>query len=175
VARKLGVSYRAGGRCLPIRAAKQVDQDARSAANEIPGRRSWRAEKNMIDGSCLCGQVKYEISGSVGDIVHCHCRTCRKAHGSAFSSVASVDDVDFKLIGADSLKSYESSSGKKRYFCSNCGTQIYAKRNGTRHIVLRLGSLDDAPGSMERCHIWVSQKADWYSINADLPEHREFE
>ena len=42
----------------------------------------------MIIGSCLCGSVEYEISG---DIVHCHCETCRKAHGAAFSSVASVN------------------------------------------------------------------------------------
>ncbi|WP_438269777.1 GFA family protein [Neptunomonas phycophila] len=38
----------------------------------------------MITGSCLCGKVSYEISGEVGDIVHCHCVTCRKAHGAAF-------------------------------------------------------------------------------------------
>ena len=113
----------------------------------------------MISGSCLCGKVKYEISGEVGDIVHCHCQTCRKAHGSAFSSVAAVNDNEFCLTGADSLGCFESSPGKKRYFCSNCGTQVYAKRDGTRHIVLRLGSLDDDPKSMEKNHIWVSQKA----------------
>ncbi|WP_438269521.1 GFA family protein [Neptunomonas phycophila] len=41
-------------------------------------------EMLMITGSCLCGNVSYEISGEVGDIVHCHCVTCRKAHGAAF-------------------------------------------------------------------------------------------
>jgi len=68
----------------------------------------------MISGSCLCGKVRYEISGQVGDIVHCHCQTCRKAHGSAFSSVAAVDDNAFTLIGRDSLSCFESSPGKKR-------------------------------------------------------------
>ena len=78
----------------------------------------------MITGSCLCGEVTYEISGKVGDIVHCHCQTCRKAHGAAFSSVAAVDDD---------------------------------------------------PQSQEKEHIWVSQKASWYEINNDLPEHQEYE
>ncbi len=129
----------------------------------------------MIKGSCLCGKVKYEILGKVGDIVHCHCQTCRKAHGSAFSSVASVDDSDFKLYNAQFLKSYESSNGKKRYFCLNCGTQMYAKRENTKHIILRLGSLDDDPKAKEKSHIWVSQKASWFSIKNKLPECQEFE
>lgn len=129
----------------------------------------------MITGSCLCGKVNYEISGEVGDIVHCHCVTCRKAHGAAFSSVAAVKDCDFALSGQELLSSYESSPGKVRYFCSSCGTQIYAKRDKTEHLVLRLGSLDTDLDSKEKNHIWVSQKANWYSITNNLPECQEFE
>lgn len=129
----------------------------------------------MTKGSCLCGKVNYEITGKLGDIVHCHCQTCRKAHGAAFSSVAAVSDSDFKLKGEHMLKSFESSKGKKRYFCSNCGTQVYAKRENTQHIILRLGSLDTDPASPEKAHIWVSQKASWYTINQHLPQLAEFE
>ena len=130
---------------------------------------------SMISGSCLCGKVKYEISGKIGDIVHCHCRSCRKAHGSAFSSVAAIDDDDFNLLHKDPLGCFESSKGKNRYFCLNCGTQVYAKKDGTKHVILRLGSLDNDPKSKEKSHIWVSQKATWYELNSHLPEHKEFE
>lgn len=129
----------------------------------------------QIDGSCLCGNVKYSISGNIGNIEHCHCRTCRKAHASAFSSVAAVRDADFKITGGEWLSSYESSKGKIRYFCSTCGTQIYAKREGAPNIILRLGSLDTDQKLNEKKHIWVSQKASWYKINSDLPEHDEYE
>jgi len=128
-----------------------------------------------MSGSCLCGKVRYEVLGGIGDIVHCHCQTCRKAHGSAFSSVAAVPDHEFKLFSTKGLACFESSPGKKRYFCSNCGTQMYAKRAGAEHIILRLGSLDGSPKWTEKNHIWVSQKASWYSINSTLPEHQEFE
>ncbi|WP_211333566.1 GFA family protein [Sinobacterium caligoides] len=134
-----------------------------------------KIESVMINGSCQCGSVKYEISGTVGGIVHCRCKTCRKAHGSAFSSVASVQDCDFILFGKDNLTSYESSTGKYRYFCLNCGSQIYAKRADTSHIVLRLGSLDSDIESAEKEHIWTSQKANWYCINSQLPEREESE
>lgn len=128
----------------------------------------------MIRGSCLCGKVKYEISGQPGAIVHCHCQTCRKAHGAAFSSVSAVQDTDFHLLGDAMLKSFESSPGKHRFFCFECGTQIYAKRDNTQHIILRLGSLDDDPQVAEEKHIWVSQQASWYAIQNNLPEHDEF-
>lgn len=134
----------------------------------------------MITGSCLCANAKYEISAELGDIVHCHCQTCRKAHGAAFSSVAAVNDKDFTLLNNATLSRYESSPGKQRYFCANCGTQIYAKKEGTQHIVLRLGSLDNLPelngmNFKEKCHIWTSQKASWYALNTDLPVHSQFE
>jgi hypothetical protein len=127
----------------------------------------------MIRGSCLCGQVAYEISGELGDIIHCHCTTCRKAHGTAFSSVAAVQIEDFKFAsGEDLLKSYESSPGKKRFFCSNCGSQIYAHREGQKHCIFRLGTLDDDPVVRPVKHIWVSLKAPWYEIESDckLPQ-----
>lgn len=128
----------------------------------------------MVTGSCLCGGVKYSITGQVGNIVHCHCETCRKAHSAAFSSVAAVADSDFSVQGREHLNSYESSPGKQRFFCSNCGSQIYAKRDGASHVILRLGCLDDDPQAKEQNHIWVSQKACWYSINSQLPEHDEY-
>ncbi len=127
----------------------------------------------LISGSCLCGSVTYEITGPISDVIHCHCITCRKAHGSAFSSVAGVQDSDFKLSHLGSLKSYESSAGKHRFFCYNCGSQVYAKRDHSAHVILRLGTLDSDLSSSEKEHIWGSQKANWYEINSQLPVREE--
>ncbi len=131
--------------------------------------------KNIASGSCLCKKVSYRLVSNMGDIVHCHCETCRKAHGSAFSSVLAVKDEDFILSGREHCRSFESSPGKHRYFCSYCGTQVYAKRENTQHIILRLGSLDGAVDAKEHSHIWVSQKASWYAVESSLPMHETFE
>ena len=132
-----------------------------------------------ITGSCLCGDISYEISQNVGDIAHCHCIKCRKAHGAAFSSVAKIEDQNFLLRDESQyLKSYESSEGKHRHFCSNCGSQIYAKRDNTDFIILRLGTLNDESmvGSQyqETKHIWLAEKACWYELHSDLEEQKEF-
>lgn len=128
----------------------------------------------MFTGSCLCKRVQYQVA-SMGGIVHCHCETCRKAHGAAFSSVAPVDDEAFTIEGQQYLKSFESSPGKHRFFCGECGSQIYAKRDNTPHIILRLGTLDSEPKSKEKSHIWLSQKAPWYQLHSQLSEFEKFE
>ncbi|MCB1647384.1 MAG: GFA family protein [Pseudomonadales bacterium] len=125
----------------------------------------------MIEGSCLCGNVTYKITSKISDVVHCHCVTCRKAHGSAFSSVASVPIDGFELKGRDQLNRYESSSGKHRFFCKTCGTQVYAKRDKKSNIILRLGSLDTPIPSDELAHTWVSHSVEWFDIDGDLPKY----
>ena len=131
-----------------------------------------------ITGSCLCSEISYEISQNVGDITHCHCIKCRKAHGAAFSSVAKIDDKSFSITGKEKLNHYQSSPGKTRCFCSNCGSQIYAKRDNTDFIILRLGTLNDESmiGSkyQEAKHIWLAEKACWYELHTKLEEQKGF-
>jgi hypothetical protein len=131
-----------------------------------------------LTGNCLCGAINYRISQNIGDIIHCHCIKCRKAHGAAFSSVAKIEDKSFSMSGEDKLSSYQSSPGKTRCFCSNCGSQIYAKRDNTDFIILRLGTLNDesmiASQYQESKHIWLAEKACWYELNSKLEEQQEF-
>ena len=47
----------------------------------------------MLTGSCLCGAIAYQADADLKRIVHCHCQTCRKTHGAAFSSVTAVPQV----------------------------------------------------------------------------------
>jgi hypothetical protein len=111
----------------------------------------------MLSGSCLCGCVAYEVDARPGPIVHCHCATCRKAHGSAFSTVSNVPRNRFRWTkGEDLLKGFESSPGKTRYFCSQCGSHIVAAREGKDTFLLRMGCLDTA--ITERPRVWSSRK-----------------
>jgi hypothetical protein len=134
---------------------------------------------SQITGSCLCGEIKYTLHQNIGDIMHCHCIKCRKAHGSAFSSVAKIDDKNFNLTDDSyKLKSYPSSENKYRHFCSNCGSQIYAKRDNTDFIILRLGTLNNETLAnndyRESKHIWLSEKACWYELNNKIEEQEKF-
>jgi hypothetical protein len=128
----------------------------------------------MLSGGCLCGAVRYEIRGPLGPIGHCHCRTCRKAHAAAFATTARVARSDFHwAAGAESVASFESTPGKRRFFCPRCGSHLMAAWEGAPTVILRVGSLDDDPGSRPLVHIWTSQKAPWFEISDTLPAFPE--
>jgi len=129
----------------------------------------------MLTGSCLCGGVAYQVDATSGPIVHCHCATCRKAHGSAFSSVMPVARERFRwLRGEDLLSSFESSPGKFRRFCSRCGSHIVAERPAQPNVLLRLGCLDTPITDRPKEHIWRSDGATWFDPKDQLPEWAEF-
>ena len=61
--------------------------------------------KVIIKGGCLCGRVRYEITGPLFDADHCHCSMCRRQHGAAFSTYAEFNPGDFKWTsGEDHIK-----------------------------------------------------------------------
>ena len=125
----------------------------------------------MLSGSCLCGSVAYEVDAEPGPIVHCHCETCRKAHGSAFSSVLAVPRTSFRWVrGNELLSAFESSPGKFSRFCSRCGSQIFAERVDQPRVLLRLGCLDTVIRSKKGTHIWRSDAAAWFDPKEQLPE-----
>lgn len=128
----------------------------------------------MLKGSCLCGAVAYEADAEVNRIAHCHCRTCRKTHGAAFSSVAAVPRDRFRWTsGTDLLGSFESSPGKFRRFCSRCGSHIVAERVAQPTVLLRLGCLDTTVGIRPQIHIWRSEGAPWYDPKTPVEEVQE--
>src|SRR5262245_43596332 len=101
--------------CTFIRLSTQ-SSGPRLPASRKPGGQA------MLTGSCLCSAVAYEVDAPLERIVHCHCQTCRKTHGTAFSSVAAVPREKFRWVrGREMLAAIESSPGKFRRFCSNCG------------------------------------------------------
>jgi hypothetical protein len=131
-------------------------------------------EVNMpvVRGSCLCGGVKYEITGPLMRSGHCHCSNCRKAHGAAFRSRARVRVEDFKWVqGEELVKYFESSPRFHRGFCSVCGSPIVNRPDRTPELGIALGGLDDDPGIRPERHFFVASKAPWFEITDNLPQH----
>jgi hypothetical protein len=126
-----------------------------------------------MTGSCLCGAVRYEVDRFAADIVHCHCQKCRKAHGSAFSTTGPVLREHFRWTrGMELLKDYESSPGKKRHFCTACGSHLMAEWVDGPAVIIRLGCLDDDPIARPTMHIWRSEAAVWYDPQTSLPQRQ---
>src|SRR5687768_11489188 len=74
-------------------------------------------------GSCHCGNVRFEVTGDMSEVVSCNCSICSRMGWL----LAFVPDSQFKLLsGEDSLKDYQ--FGKKHIhhkFCTNCGIRSF--------------------------------------------------
>jgi hypothetical protein len=80
----------------------------------------------MHSGSCLCGQIKFELLSDPKKVTSCHCSMCQKQHGAAFATYGSIPKNDLVYIsGADKLISYNSSGSVERKFCGVCGSSLH--------------------------------------------------
>ncbi len=124
--------------------------------------------------SCLCGSVQWEITAEPLNAFNCHCKMCRKAHGSAFGTYWFVKQEQFNwLSDTDSIVHYRSSHLLTRSFCGNCGSVVpYTGEQGEDHWVAPGGCHDD--GKKSDCHVFAAHKAPWYDITGDLPQHDDY-
>ena len=125
-----------------------------------------------LTGRCLCEAVSYEITGPLGPVFNCHCSKCRRWHGAAFRTRASVSRSRFRwLSGEDLLTAYRSSDNVTKTFCSVCGSNLasfYADRPDV--VGIPLGGLEQDPGARPEAHIFVGSKAAWHEISDGLPQ-----
>jgi len=126
-----------------------------------------------MTGGCLCGAVRYEITGKLSRASHCHCSMCRKQHGAAFGTYAEVRRADFRwLSGETEVVRYRSSPEVERGFCRRCGSTLLWDQPGrAESFGIALGTVDGDPGVRASLHLFAGSKAPWYEISDELPRH----
>ena len=83
------------------------------------------AVSQAVRGSCLCGEVRYEIDGPMELMAHCRCSLCRSRRGRAPVSLVSMPLGAFRwLAGESSVASFRSATHGPRAFCRMCGTAM---------------------------------------------------
>jgi len=124
-----------------------------------------------LEGSCLCGGVRYEAQGPLLAMARCHCRECRKASGAEFATNASVLSSNLRfLAGRALLREFESSPGQARIFCGKCGSPIMKRVADKPDMLrLRLGCLDSPLDQKPAVRVFLSEKLDFTEILDDIP------
>ncbi|HET7772199.1 MAG TPA: GFA family protein [Burkholderiaceae bacterium] len=127
----------------------------------------------VLTGRCLCEGVEYRIEGELGPIFNCHCSRCRRWHGAAFRTRASIKSSQFSWVkGRDLVKSYHSSEFTAKHFCGVCGSNLVSTYdNDPERMSLPLGGLDQAPSNKPEGHFFVGSKAPWFDITDGLPQN----
>lgn len=120
-------------------------------------------DDNLTTGQCLCGAVKFSISGEFESFFLCHCARCRKDSGSAhsanlFSTTAKINWVS----GESNIKTFRLSGSRHiRSFCTECGSALPVFQEDPGLLVVPAGSLDSPITIRPNAHICCSSRADW--------------
>lgn len=126
----------------------------------------------MHSGSCLCGAVRFEVTGLLRPPDACHCVQCRKQSGHFWVST-DVARVELAIHGDESLAWFQSSAKVRRGFCVRCGSSLFWDPADKDKIGVAMGALDPPTGTRLGMHIYVAEKGDYYDIDDGLPQHRQ--
>ena len=119
----------------------------------------------MITGSCLCGEVSYEMEESkAGSAFHCHCSDCKKVTGSGKATVVEISENDIEIFGNFETFEKLGSDGShvKRGFCPICGSQMFTfVRENVGALFVKAGTMDCSSWIRPVATCWASSASPW--------------
>ena len=125
--------------------------------------------ESTLEGGCLCGAVRYRVTGGALASGVCHCRTCRKT-----SSAAALPFATFPLAALEitngALTEFRSSADVSRGFCRACSSPLtYRHAKKPDQLDIMTCSLDDVDALPPTFHVWASHKPTWAILDDGLP------
>lgn len=125
--------------------------------------------EQTLTGSCLCGDVAWEMDGPFAFFGMCQCSLCRKVTGSAFASNLFCDVDQFRWIsGEDNRIVYRMPAPKKfgNAVCTTCGSRTPNIVADGARVLLPLGSTMVDPG-IEPVLVCAEDHAEWFTALSD--------
>ena len=132
--------------------------------------------QTTLKGSCLCGAVKYEVTGDPRRFFHCHCSRCRKATGTGHASNLFVQPGALIWFqGDEQIRSFKVPEAKRftNNFCGICGSRLPRVAKDIGAVIIPCGSLDDDVPIKPQARIFYGSRASWSCTGDGLPLYPE--
>jgi hypothetical protein len=127
--------------------------------------------EEIFAGGCLCGQVRYRITGRPVEALYCHCRMCQRAHGAPVIAWLTAPLDAFKVTAGDPV-AYASSAKALRHLCGRCGTPLtWRATDDPRFVDISIATLDNPEAVEPTLHLWTESQIAWFEITDHLPRH----
>jgi len=122
-----------------------------------------------LQGGCLCGAVRFQISAPFLSAGYCHCTRCQRRTGTGSSANGRVPREGFRLLqGRESLRAFTPPTGVPKLFCSNCGSALFSGDPFCDpEVAVRLGALDRHPGIRPQYRQFLAFAAPWEPVPED--------
>ena len=121
------------------------------------------AAQKAFTGGCLCGGVRYRVSGELRGVTNCFCEQCRKSSGHHVAA-AHARHADFHLENDHTLKWYRSSEKARRGFCRECGGNLFWQPDHGNTVSIMAGTLDTPTGLSTIGNVYVDDASDYQIV-----------
>jgi hypothetical protein len=77
------------------------------------------------NGSCFCGAVEIEVTGSPEAMGYCHCNSCRSWSGAPVNAFSLWKSDAVKITsGAEHIGTFQKTPFSERMYCKACGGHL---------------------------------------------------
>ncbi len=131
---------------------------------------------STLNGSCLCGAVRYAAHGDVRKFYHCHCKRCRKATGTGHASNLFLKGTLEWRSGEDDIRFFKLPEAERfgNQFCRHCGSRVPIAVPDMGAVMIPAGSLDDEPDMAPQARIFLGSSAAWSCSEVPLAGFDEY-
>jgi hypothetical protein len=122
-----------------------------------------------LEGGCLCGAIRYRLSGTIEESAYCHCRTCQRQSGAPVVAWFSIAPAAFAYTKGNP-KGYRASSRATREFCGDCGTYLlFREDDPSASLGVNTATLDEPSLAPPTFHIWHESRISWFETADGFP------
>ena len=125
-----------------------------------------------VPGGCLCGAIRYKLTGPTLYCTQCCCLDCQKATGTGHTTIIGLHRDQLEVEGSPKLYTTHGDTGGRvsRHFCGECGGRLYTSGDLPGSIILlQAGSLDDPNLVTPSSVIYTKDATKWDRFDPDLP------
>lgn len=129
---------------------------------------------DIHEGGCLCGAVRYRVTGEPVAAYVCHCNYCQKSSGTAFQMPVFFKhrQVEFSGEPMQTFDYVSPAHGRTvtTQFCGRCGTRVGSRITRAPGIqILSAGSFDVRDQFSVNCHLFTETKVPWVRLPPETP------
>jgi hypothetical protein len=128
----------------------------------------------MMQGSCWCGGVRFQVEGPLVNLRYCHCTNCKRISGGVGTASGRARTENITVLeGRDSIETFQPREGAAKSFCRVCGSNLFGGGwPDSEHTSIRLSSIDSGLDQKPEAHVFVRSVAPWETLPDDgLPRY----
>lgn len=131
---------------------------------------------SKVSGTCLCGEIEFELDDDFEFLNLCHCKQCQRATGSAHASnlFTRLDNIKW-IKGKQFVRQYDMPGRKiSNAFCSKCGAGLPYISGSGKWLIVQAGLLNQPIAPTPIRNIFWVERADWYDAAVAAEHHDAF-